>query len=398
MLHDPTRHEPLTATPWSEAAAHAAILQIVEDSVARFDPARLWPPHPLDNPRNEFPFYTVYNGAAGVIRALQRLQQAGISGAFPDFDPVISGLLECYRRSMSEGMGLPSLLLGDAGILLLQWRTSPSTQLAAAIHGTAERNLRNPTREQLWGSPGTLLAAIFMHEWTGERRWADLLCRGADILWSEMEEVSPPGFWLWTQDMDGMQTRYLGGGHGFAGSAFAVFRGARILPVDQVQRFARRAVDTLQATARREDGLANWPANVPTPDYKADPKKLVQDCHGAPGFICRLPNHALPELDPLLIEAGELVWTAGPLAKGAGLCHGTAGNGYAFLKLFKRTGDHRWLERARSFAMHAIEQCAVHAVRYGQRRYSLWTGDLGVAMFVRSCREENDDFPTLDRF
>ncbi|MEO8739330.1 MAG: lanthionine synthetase LanC family protein [Casimicrobiaceae bacterium] len=37
-----------------------------------------------------------------------------------------------------------------------------------------------------------------------------------------------------------------------------------------------------------------------------------------------------------------------PLNKGAGLCHGTAGNGYALLKFYRRTGDAIWLERARS--------------------------------------------------
>ena len=35
---------------------------------------------------------------------------------------------------------------------------------------------------------------------------------------------------------------------------------------------------------------------------------------------------------------------AGPLRKGAGLCHGTAGNGCAFLALHARTGDERWLD------------------------------------------------------
>jgi lantibiotic modifying enzyme len=59
-------------------------------------------------------------------------------------------------------------------------------------------------------------------------------------------------------------------------------------------------------------------------------------------------------LTQVLLAGGELTWRAGPLVKGAGLCHGTAGNGYAFLKLFARTGDERWLERARRFAMHAI--------------------------------------------
>jgi hypothetical protein len=105
-----------------------------------------------------------------------------------------------------------------------------------------------------------------------------------------------------------------------------------------------------------------------------------------------------PTLGDLLLEAGELVWRAGPLAKGAGLCHGTAGNGSAFLKLHHRTGDACWLDRARAFAMHAIEQCDRAAVTYGQRRYSLWTGDPGVALFVQGCRLADDSYPKLDGF
>ena len=71
------------------------------------------------------------------------------------------------------------------------------------------------------------------------------------------------------------------------------------------------------------------------------------------------------------------VWNAGPLRKGPGICHGTAGNGYAFLKLFHRTGDEVWLARARSFAMHAIAQSERANARYGRGRYTLWTGDPG---------------------
>jgi Lanthionine synthetase C-like protein len=50
-------------------------------------------------------------------------------------------------------------------------------------------------------------------------------------------------------------------------------------------------------------------------------------------------------------------WAAGPLAKGSNICHGTGGNGYAFLNLYRRTQDDMWLERARAFAMTAIGQC-----------------------------------------
>jgi Lanthionine synthetase C-like protein len=65
-----------------------------------------------------------------------------------------------------------------------------------------------------------------------------------------------------------------------------------------------------------------------------------------------LANFADSRIDDLLIAAGELTWHAGPLVKGGGLCHGTAGNGFAFLKLFRRTKDEIWLDRARRFAMH----------------------------------------------
>jgi hypothetical protein len=80
------------------------------------------------------------------------------------------------------------------------------------------------------------------------------------------------------------------------------------------------------------------------------------------------------------------------------LCHGVPGNGFAFLKLFRRTGEIRWLERARRFAMHAIEQEERFRLQYGQRKYSLWTGHLGLAIYLRSCITATADIPTLDDF
>jgi Lanthionine synthetase C-like protein len=78
--------------------------------------------------------------------------------------------------------------------------------------------------------------------------------------------------------------------------------------------------------------------------------------------------------------------------KGPALCHGTAGTGYAFLKTFARTQDERWLERARRFAMHALRQVE----RRGHGRYSLWTGDVGVALFVADCIDVRADIPVFD--
>jgi hypothetical protein len=87
------------------------------------------------------------------------------------------------------------------------------------------------------------------------------------------------------------------------------------------------------------------------------------------------------------------VWRAGPHGdeKGPNICHGTAGNGYAFLKAFARTGDERWLERARRFAMHALEQ-----VERMPPRHALFTGGLGVAVYTADCIEAHTEYPIMD--
>jgi hypothetical protein len=98
----------------------------------------------------------------------------------------------------------------------------------------------------------------------------------------------------------------------------------------------------------------------------------------------------------LLAAGGELTWQAGPLAKGAGLCHGTAGNGCAFLALHRRLGDERWLDRARRFAMHALAQVESARAKHGRGRYSLWTGDMGAALFALQCIDGRAGVPGLN--
>jgi hypothetical protein len=110
--------------------------------------------------------------------------------------------------------------------------------------------------------------------------------------------------------------------------------------------------------------------------------------------FARCPQH--PQLDALLRKAGELTWLAGPLTKGPGLCHGTAGNGAAFLSLFTRSGETLWLDRARRFAMHAIRQVDAARANYRRGRYGLWTGDIGVAVYLWQCRRATSGMPTLD--
>lgn len=113
---------------------------------------------------------------------------------------------------------------------------------------------------------------------------------------------------------------------------------------------------------------------------------------------CGCARSPSPAVTRLCSSLREAIWAAGPLTKGSTLCHGIGGNGYAFLKLYARTGDVRWLARARAFAMHAITQTETAAERYDQMRYSMWTGDLGVAIYLWNCMHASAVFPTLDVF
>jgi hypothetical protein len=157
----------------------------------------------------------------------------------------------------------------------------------------------------------------------------------------------------------------------------------------------RETARVLAANVVREDGLANWPPQprpkLPGPDGQI----RVQWCAGAPGIVIGAADYLDEEL---LVAGAELPWHTGPssLDKGPGICHGTAGNGYAFLNAFARTGDERWLDRARRFAVHALDQVTRLRRQRGRGRYSLWTGDLGVALYAADCIEARSAYPIFD--
>ena len=394
-LFDKERHEALGVVRWDQAAARRAIATIVRDAEVRFSPDGLWPVHPLDcddGPRSE-PSTSLYVGAAGVICGLDFLARRGLAGSTARFAPVLAVLEERNRREREAGgWGRESYLAGCSGVLLTRYRLAPSHETADRLARSIGINTDHPTRELMWGAPGTMHAALAMHEWTGEERWVDLYRSGARSLAASLERHGDCE--LWTQDIWRRRLVMLGAAHGYAGNAGAILRGIALLAEAERGAWIERIVSAARATALRDGPFANWPAE----DLRAgsDSKMLLQWCHGAPGFVTGLATLDDPRLDDLLLAAGELIWAAGPLAKGGGLCHGTAGNGYAFLKLYVRTAEERWLDRARAFAMHAIAQCERDVALYGMRRYSLYTGDPGIAIYLMQCIDGTAVWPGLD--
>ncbi len=398
MLFRPEAFEPLTERPWNDGDVRSAIRAIVADVDAAFDADALWPADDdWDAWNTPTPLKTLYVGAAGVVWALDALRRRGHAASEVDLAAAALRTREAWRAEpdFMTGIELPStaasgLLSGESGILVVAWRLAPSAELADDLFTRVRENAASEAADLMWGAPGTLLAARTMLDWTGDARWAQSWRESADALWAARDEDG-----LWTQRLYGGANRGLGPPHGVAGNTRVLVRGGELLGEERADVLLRDTAAVLARTAVVEDGLANWPLHEGRDLVGRDGEIRVQWCAGAPGIVVSAADY----LDEGLLLAGaELPWQTGPpgLEKGPSICHGTAGNGYAFLKAFERTGDERWLDRARRFAVHALEQAErLRAVR-GRGRYSLWTGDLGVAIYAADCLDARTAYPIVD--
>ncbi len=395
MLYRHEAFEPLTDEPWDAERVAAAIRAIVADTDASLrGPKLFWKADSWDNWQATSPMKNLYVGSAGVLWALDELRRRGHAETKLDLADLAVRNVELFRARPDIGkwVKLPGppesgFMTGESGILLVGFRLAPSNELADDLLARVLANVGSDVNEVMWGAPGTLIAARLMHEWTGQERWREACSKTLEAVWSRREN---DGFWV--HHLYGREERGLTPPHGLVGNVQA------LRPViDDVRRSALEQ-DTNAVLASRaviEDGLANWPPRdrptLPGPDGQI----RLQWCAGAPGVVISAWDY----MDEQLLLAGaELTWYTGPknLDKGPGICHGTAGNGYAFLKAFARTGDERWLERARRFAVHALEQVERLRAQRGGGRYSLWTGDLGVALYAADCLDERTAYPFFD--
>jgi lantibiotic modifying enzyme len=409
-LYEAERHERLVEQEWSEDRARSAIDLIVADTDRSFSEAGLWPLHPLDRSPERPPdaIKCLYHGAAGVIWALGYLNETGAVSYNRDYLPTVRELIPRIRADLDKypevrkymGAEVASYLLGESGILLLQWKLAPSEDVARQLYSQLEATIGD-VRGVAWGGAGAMLAALFMYERTDDVRWKELYLRSFEALYDQWKYSDEARCHLWTSTLYGVTEMRLGAIHGFAANAFAMIRGRHMLDSNLADEMLGRIHKTVHATALIDGPYANWPNNFGATTRPSPLPVVVQHCNGAPGIINALaefPNNARWPIDGLLLQAGELVWQAGPPVKMPSLCHGAPGSGYAFLKLYARTGDPRWLDRARSFAMHAIEQSNRALKQYDQRKFSLWTGDLGLAIYLWDCIRATAKFPTLDVF
>jgi Lanthionine synthetase C-like protein len=397
MLFTPDNHEPLTDDEWDEERVRAQIHALVADADATFDEEGFW--SPVDDWDSgggsaPLPLTTLYRGASGVCWALGVLRDRGLAETQLDVPSLARRAYEIWRVNPAPERRTPpvrthaSLFDGDSGILLIAHKLAPAADLADALHARVRENWDCEANDLMAGAPGTMLAAKAMLDWTGEERWAEAWRESAEELWRRR-------YWdgFWTYPPYGKSP---GASHGIGTNTNVLLQGGELFPAERQEQLRTDTAAALAKIAVREDGLANWAMSVEDCgelDWEGGIR--LQWCHGGAGVVAS----TAPYLDEELLLAGaELVWHAGPgsMTKGPGICHGTAGNGYALLRTFGRTGDERWLARARRFAVHALGQVERWRDERGRGRYSLWAGDLGAALFASDCLDARADVPVVD--
>jgi hypothetical protein len=397
MLYMPEAFEPLTEEPWEEMRVRERLRAIVADADADFDETDFWRPiedWDTGGGSAPLPLTTLYGGASGVAWGLDVLRRRGVAESSLELPSIARRAYEVWRESPApERLEPPvrthaSLFDGDSGILLVSYLLAEDPEVADALYARVRENWNNETNELLAGAPGTMIAAKAMLDATGEERWAEAWTESAEELWRRRYL---DGFWTYPP-----YGKAPGASHGIGTNTGVLLQGGKLFPEERREALVQGTAEALERTAVREDGLANWPMAVEDcADLVWAGEIRLQWCHGGAGVVAS----AAPYLDEeLLLEGAQLVWKAGPqsMEKGPGICHGTAGNGYALLKTFERTGDELWLERARRFAVHALDQVERWRSERGRGRYTLWTGDIGAALFAADCLEARTGVPIVD--
>jgi len=186
--------------------------------------------------------------------------------------------------------------------------------------------------------------------------------------------LNTPQPWTW----HGKQ--YMGAAHGYFGiiTQLALSNPGTLKYLDNL---LNKILDT-------QFSSGNFPSSVEGSlgkDAAIGSDKLVQFCHGAPGFVISLEpikgylsSDLLKRLDTALENAREDTWRRGLLTKEPCLCHGIAGNALCFTNL----GDERFEKFLAAMSSEMLEDRAkgwMEDAGVTDEFAGLWTGEAGRA-------------------
>ncbi|RVE41582.1 hypothetical protein evm_013767, partial [Chilo suppressalis] len=190
--------------------------------------------------------------------------------------------------------------------------------------------------ELLYGKAGYLYSLLFVNKYISGKepipashieKVISAILRAGKQFATQMKSESPL-LWQWHDKI------YFGAAHGMAGILYILLQARTHISVIEIRSFIKPAIDWL-LSHRYTSG--NFPSSL----NSSSRDRLVQWCHGAPGFVplCILASQVFQEDKYLKIalQCGEVVWQRGLCTKGYSICHGVSGNAYTFIQLYQAT-------------------------------------------------------------
>lgn len=330
---------------------------------------------------------TVYTGSAGL--ALFYLMS---SLKHDSNHEMLQAALEYIDLDKLKGRRI-SFLCGDAGPLAIAAVISYKLDAQRIDHKLPDYNtlalrlislislLNESPDELLYGKSGYLYALLFVNKHISVKDIIPVnhIAKVVDSIiktgkcYSIATKSDSPLLWNWHDKV------YFGAAHGMAGILYMLLQARAYINIKEMRNYVKPTLDWLM-NQRFQSG------NFPSSMGSTSGDKLVQWCHGAPGFVplCLLAYQIFDEDKYLKIaqQCGDVIWQRGLCTKGYSICHGVSGNAYAFIQLYQATKKPEYLYRACCF----MEWCAVARLgtelHHPDRPASLFEGLMGRFLFL----------------
>ncbi|KAI0974628.1 hypothetical protein F4678DRAFT_383402 [Xylaria arbuscula] len=283
---------------------------------------RLYPP--VHTCSTSWSFGGLYSGPTSIALLFYRLSQI-----YPNLEFEYQSLLEWAQAYLQLGARTPKRAptpchcgVGEEALahLALDSVISEDTGLAKQLCSSAElinSSKDDGSSEWLYGRAGYLYLLRLCRGVFSEARHsrtAALLGKAIDMTVSRILEET--GRWVWHGK------KYIGAAHGHVSIVTQV-----VLSKPSVAHRLRPLVSELIG---HQFPSGNFPSSIP-----AGSDRLVQFCHGGPGFVISLRS-LLPffpdlseDIEKTIRAAQSDIWKRGLLTKEPCLCHGIAGNSLA---------------------------------------------------------------------
>ncbi|XP_026825201.1 lanC-like protein 2 isoform X3 [Ooceraea biroi] len=284
--------------------------------------------------------YSTYTGLAGIAYIFYHY------GKYYNNSAYVTKAMELLEKCIAEFKSRHEItfLTGIVGPLSLtaimlhsQQKEEQANQLILRLKSFSVYILdkhNDISNELLYGRTGYLAALLYINENISP------LCIEADLIrkvgsciinsgitYASSNHSQSPLMYSWHEK------EYVGGAHGLSGILYLLLQARHYLTQEQIDKYIKPSLYYLQGL---QFSSGNFPSSI-----RNQSDRLVQWCHGAPGmsglFCLAYKVFRDDAFLKTAIQCGEVTWERGLLRKGYSICHGVAGNGYTFIRLFQQT-------------------------------------------------------------